>query len=275
VASDPYSSPLAFFTNKLKRLRENADMTLAEVAERTHFATSTVGAYETGARIASAKFAAAADKLFESGDTLTELQKLMENVSLLPWFRDRVNVERNATEIREYESYQIPGLLQTEEYARANVSSVRPMLAEDAVERAVALRMTRQQILELDEEMPVDQPQAPRYWAVFDESALLRVVGNSEIMQQQREYLITMAHRPNVTIQVIRNEVGATCAFGRAFSLLISKNNIAMAYLEDIGTAHYLRDRDEVSKYTLIFDHLRSFALNDLQSIKLIKGMNS
>jgi hypothetical protein len=149
------------------------------------------------------------------------------------------------------------------------------MLAEDAIERAVALRMTRQQILEPDGDMPVDQPQCPSYWVVFDESALLRVVGNSEVMQQQREHLITMAHRPNVTIQVIRNEIGATCAFGRAFSLLIPKKNSAVAYLEDIGTAHYLRDRDEVNRYTLIFDHLRSFALNDVQSIKLIKGMNS
>jgi hypothetical protein len=106
----------------------------------------------------------------------------MENLSLLPWFRDRVKVERNATEIREYESYQIPGLLQTEEYARANISSVRPMLAEDAIERAVALRMTRQQILEPDADAAVDQPHYPSYWAVFDESVLLRVVGNPDVM---------------------------------------------------------------------------------------------
>lgn len=273
MASDPYSSPLAFFTNKLKGLRENAGMTQAEVAERTHFAPSTVGAYEKGTRIASSEFAEAADQLFQSGDTLTELQKLMENLSLLPWFRDRVKVERHATEIREYESYQVPGLLQTEDYARADVSSVRPMLDTDAIERAVALRLTRQQILYEGDES-AEQTRGVRYWAVLDESALLRVVGSPEIMRQQREHLIAMAHRPDVTIQVIRNDAGATCAFGRAFSLLIAKNNSAMVYLEDIETAHYVRDRDEVSRYALIFDHLRSCALNDIQSIKLIEEMN-
>jgi hypothetical protein len=74
-------------------------------------------------------------------------QGLVDALSVLPWFRDRVKVERSAAEIREYESYQIPGLLQTEDYARAVISAARPMLADDVIERAVALRMTRWQRL--------------------------------------------------------------------------------------------------------------------------------
>jgi transcriptional regulator with XRE-family HTH domain len=257
-------------------------MTQGEVAERTNYALSTVSAYETGRLIPSAAFAERADEVFGTDDTdettgekngdLTRLQRLVERVSVRPWFRDRIDVERQAAEIREYESYQVCGLLQTEDYARAIVSSVRPVLPDDAIERAVALRMTRQQILEPDDDVPLDQNNAPHLWAIIDESALYRVVGSPDIMKAQCEHLVTMACRPNITIQIVPNTEGATCAFGRAFAVLVSRNNSSVVYFEDIGTARYVRDRDELSRYNLTFDYLRSCALNDRQSIELIKG---
>jgi transcriptional regulator with XRE-family HTH domain len=271
MASDPYSSPLAFFTAKLKRLREQASMTLEEVAKRTNFALSTVSAYETGRRIASPDFAKLADELFGTSDELAELQKLVENVSLLPWFRERAEVERKAAEIREYESYQIPGLLQTEDYARAVMSVGRPKQSSEEIERAVALRMTRQEILEPRDGLPVDQMQTPRYWAIIDESALQRTVGSAEIMRVQHEHLVEMAQQAYVTIQIITNKKGPTSAYGRAFTILVSHNNSSVVYLEDPNSAHYIRDRDDVNRYTLIFDHLRASALDDTQTLQLLK----
>src|SRR5216684_8715305 len=164
MATDPYSSPLAFFSKRLKRLRERADMTQGDVAKQTNYALSTVSAYETGRLIPPSDFAKRADKLFgtdpESEDDegeLEGLQKLVETVSVRPWFRDRVEVERKATEIREYDAYQIPGLLQTADYARAVISAGRPRMSEEEIERAVAVRMTRQEILEPDDSVPIDQ----------------------------------------------------------------------------------------------------------------------
>ena len=271
--TDPYSSPLAFFRAELKRLRQRAGITQANVAEQTNYALATVSAYETGTRIPSADFAERADRVFGTDGDLARLQQLVERVSVRPWFRDRVDVERKAREIHEYESYQVPGLLQTADYARAIVSSVRPVLPDDAIERAVALRMTRQQILEPDEDTPLDQDNALRMWAIIDESALNRVVGSPEIMRAQREHLLLIAQRPNVTIQIIPDAEGATCAFGRAFAVLVSRSsNSSVVYFEDVGTARYISDRDEVSRYELIFDYLRSYALNDTQSIEVIKG---
>ncbi len=272
MANDPYSSPLAFFTAKLKRFREQSGLTLDDVAKRTNFALSTVSAYETGRRMASPTFAKLADELFGTGEELAELQKLVENVSLLPWFRNRVEVERKAAEIREYESYQIPGLLQTEDYARAVMSVGRPKQSPEEIERAVALRMTRQEILDLRDDLPADQMQTPRYWAVIDESALQRTVGSRDIMRAQREHLAEIAERPYITIQIIPNEKGPTSAYGRAFTILVSHNNSSVVYLEDPNSAHYVRDRDDVSRYTLIFDHLRASALDDTQTLRLLKG---
>lgn len=190
MASDPYSSPLAFFGGELRRSRERAGMTQADVAEQTNYALSTVSAYETGTRIPSADFAKRADRLFgtagrtedDDGD-LTRLQRLVEQVSVRPWFRDRVEVERKATEIREYDSYQIPGLLQTEDYARAVIGAGRPRMSEEEIERAVAVRMTRQQILERNDDQPADRDDTPRLWVILDEAALHRVVGSGEVMR--------------------------------------------------------------------------------------------
>jgi transcriptional regulator with XRE-family HTH domain len=254
-------------------------MTQGDVAERTNYALSTVSAYETGTRIPSTDFAKLADKVFGTGPEseddegeLEGLQKLVETVSVRPWFRDRVEVERKAAEIREYESYQIPGLLQTEDYARAIMSVGRPRISSDEMERAVALRMTRQEILDPRDGLPADQEQAPRFWAIIDESALQRIVGSLEIMRMQREHLAEMALRPYITIQVVTNAKGPTSAYGRAFTILVSHNNSSVVYLEDPNSAHYVRDRDEVNRYSLIFDHLRASALDDAQTLRLLKG---
>jgi len=244
------------------------------LAEATTYSAALVAAIETSRRIPSDDFATRADKALGTDGILARLQDLVEKTSVLPWFRNRFEVERDAVEIREYESYQIPGLLQTEAYARAVIDAARPMLAPDATERAVALKMTRQQILEPDDDLPIDQEHTPRLWVIMDESALHRVVGSAEIMQKQREHLIDLAHLPNVTIQVISNKDGVTCAYGRAFTILTSSGNGSpVVYLEDVGSARYVRDRDEVARYALSFDHLRACALNDSKSLALIKGM--
>ncbi len=91
-------------------------------------------------------------------------------------------------------------------------------------------------------------------------------------MRAQREHLAGMAQRPNITIQIIPNEKGPTSAYGRAFTILVSQNNSSVVYLEDPNSAHYVRDRDDVNRYSLIFDHLRASALDDTQTLRLLKG---
>jgi DNA-binding XRE family transcriptional regulator len=249
-------------------------MTQEQLADAAGYAASTVAAIETCRLLPSADLAQCFDKVLGSGEHLTRLQELVEKTSVLPWFRDRVEVERKALEIREYESCQIPGLLQTEDYARATVGAERPMLIEDAIERAVALKRTRQEILELGQDLPpeLNHGHMKHLWAIIDESALHRVVGGPQVMRAQRGHLAAMALRPNITIQIVPYSVGVTCAYGRAFTILTSSSNSSVVYLEDVKDAHYLRDRDHVAQYTLVFDHLRTLALDDRRSLKIIKG---
>lgn len=263
--TDPASSAPAFFAAEIKRLRGIAGMTQEQLAKATAYSPASVAAIETCRLIPSKQFAEYADKAFQTDGHLTRLQELVEQVAVLPWFRDRLEVERKATDIRTYEPYQVPGLLQTEDYARANVTAARPMLSDDEIERAVALRISRQEML-------LEDSDGPNLWAIMDESVLQRIIGSAEIMTAQRAHLLSVSRQPNITVQIILNNEGATCAFGRAFDVLTTKNDSSLVYLEDIGSARYIRDRHEVRRYMVVFDHLRANALSDRDSVMFIRG---
>lgn len=192
---------------------------------------------------------------------------MVEETSARPWFRDLLAVERKANEIRRYVTYVIPGLLQTEAYARCCVTPTRPVLTADEIDRAIALRMSRQDILERENQ--------PRLWAIIDESALRRVNGNTDIMAEQLEHLLRMSERPNVVIQIVPDSEGSTVAGGREFTIMTFPFDPPVVYLEDVGSARYVRNRktDEVSRYMLTFDHLRSTALRDDKSTEFITAL--
>ena len=267
--TNPNSSPVAFFAAEMKRLRGMAGMTQEQLANDAGYASATVAAIETCRLLPSEDFARCVDKSLGADGHFKRLQGLVEQTSVLPWFRDLVETERTAVSIQTYESYLVPGLLQTEEYARHAVSATRPMLSEDEIARAVTLRMTRQEILRRDE--------PPRLWAIIDESVLRREVGGKDAMRAQAERLLEVGQWPHVAIQVVPDVNGAACAYGKDFMILTfhgsgKRPRPPMAYLEDMRTARYVREQDEVGAYSTTFDYLRSNALDDLRSADLIRG---
>jgi transcriptional regulator with XRE-family HTH domain len=266
---DPYSNPLAFFASEMTRLRTKVGITQEDLAEAAGFAPSTIAAVETRRLMPSEEFAKHIDTPLRADGHFVRMQELVERTCVLPWFRDLVKTEQEAAGIQTYETYVVPGLLQTEDYARHAVSATRPRLSDDDVQRAVTLRMTRQG--NLDREDP------PRLWAVIDESVLHREVGGKGVMRAQCDRLLAMGERPHIAIQVMPNSKGAACAYGNNFVILtfdsVNKRPRApMVYLEEMRTARYIREQDEVSAYTTVFDYLRSSALDDLQSADLIRG---
>jgi transcriptional regulator with XRE-family HTH domain len=268
---DPYSNPVAFFAAEMKRMRAERGLTQEQLADAAMFAPSTVAAVETCRFLPSEQFAEAIDEPLNGAGHFVRLQKLVERTSMPPFFRERVEVERKARMIQEYESYQVPALLQTESYMRTAALARRPMFTEDALDRIVALRMTRQQVLELDDTQIERENPLHRLWAVVDESALRRRIGSPEVMREQYQHLLAKAQQANITIQIIPESKGATCAYGRTFTILTPESNSPIVYLEDFRSAHYVRERDEVAQYVLAFDHLRASALDDHASMDLVK----
>lgn len=269
MSEDPFANPLAFFAGEMKRLRAKIGMTQEQLARLAGYAASTVASIESQHLLPSEDFAKHIDKAFDTDGHFERLQQLVEATSVLPWFRDLVETERKAVSIQTYESYVVPGLLQTEDYARYAVSATRPRLSDDEIQRAVALRMTRQEIL--------NQESPPRLWAIIDESVLRREVGGKNVMRSQCDHLLTIGQHPHIAIQIVADTKGATCAHGRDFMILTfnsigKKPRPPMAYLEDMRTARYVREQDEVGIYSTTFDYLRSNAMDDQQSAELIRG---
>jgi hypothetical protein len=168
---------------------------------------------------------------------------------LASWFRTYVDLEAAATLIRAYEGQLIPGLLQTEEYVRAVIRGAQLDETPESMEHRVALRMTRQQLLERSD------PPPPRLWVVVDEAALRRPVGDAKVMRAQLERLSEAAALPNVTLQVLPFGAGAHPAMSGAFSILrfADQDLPDLVYVEHLSGALYLDKREDVDLYLNAF----------------------
>lgn len=167
------------------------------------------------------------------------------------WFQTYVGLEEAATLIRTYEAQFVPGLLQTEDYARAVTLSGAPDVAPDELDRRISLRMTRQNLL-------IRTENAPRLWAVVDEAALRRPMGGNKVMRAQISHLLEAMELPNVTVQIMPFRFGGHAAEGGAFSILrFPESDLPdVVYVEQLTSALYLDKREHVDRYTQTMDRL-------------------
>lgn len=167
-----------------------------------------------------------------------------------------VAYESEATVMLEWEPQIVPGLLQTDEYARAVVEVARNLAGPDVVEQLVALRMARQTVLTRHPE--------PRLWAILDEGALRREVGGRQVMRRQVQRLYDASQRPGITLQVLPFSVGIHLAVSGAFTIFEfgAGEQSPVVHGEGItgGTFH---DRSpEVQQFREAFDDVRCRALD-------------
>ncbi|GAB3507398.1 helix-turn-helix domain-containing protein [Phytohabitans suffuscus] len=160
------------------------------------------------------------------------------------WFQRYLGLEATASLIRTYEVAFVPGLLQTEDYARAVMRLSHGSGLLDEVERRVRLRLERQQVL--------TRPDPPRLWAVVDEAALRRPVGGRRVMRDQLETLISIVVKsPHVSLQVVPLAAGGYAAAGSPFTILrFPQDSLPdVVYIEQLTGALYLDKRDDVEYY--------------------------
>jgi len=158
-------------------------------------------------------------------------------------------LEAAASFIRNYELQFVPGLLQTEGYARALIRLGNAATEDDVMRRAEA-RLSRQEIL--SRETP------PRLWAVMDEGALRRSIGGKAVMREQIRHLIDMCDHPAVTLQLLPFQIGAHPAMGGPFTILrFSEPDLRdVVYIEQLTSALYLDKAAEVDSYLEVMEQL-------------------
>jgi hypothetical protein len=166
------------------------------------------------------------------------------------WFQSYLGLEAAASLIRSYEVQFVPGLLQTQGYARAVVLLGHGNARPEEIDRRVRLRMARQELL--------SRPDAPQLWAVVDEAVLRRPIGGAKVMREQVEALIEATKLPNVRLQVIPFHFGGHAAAGGAFSILRFPDQDLpdVVYVEQLTSALYLDKRDDVDHYAAAMERL-------------------
>jgi hypothetical protein len=183
------------------------------------------------------------------------------------WFAVYVGLEEAAQLIRVYEVQFVPGLLQTEEYARAVVQQGAPGLDPAEVERRVAVRMGRQQLLGKDS--------PPRLWAIVDEAALRRPMGGREVLVAQIERLMDAVSEPYITLQVMPFRYGGHAAEGGAFTIMrFPEADLPdMVYMEYLTGALYLDKPDEVERYAAVMERLSVAGTAPDRTREILAGM--
>jgi transcriptional regulator with XRE-family HTH domain len=268
---DPGRNPRQVFGAMVRFYRERAGVSRSDLARQICKSESLVQAIELGQRAATPQVTDDLEVALSAGGVLAKLRDEMGNglsyQAFPSWFQDWANKEAEATTLRWFEPLIVPGLLQTEDYARAVIRAGMVNSPAEDIERRVSLLMARQPAVVRDD--------PPKVWAVLDEAALRRRVGGSGLMRLQLEHLLAQAALPNVAVQVIPFAGGAHPAMGRPFIILVFPERVDtdVVYLEDLTSALYLEDVAEVDRYNVFFNHLRATALSFDDSAALITSV--
>ncbi|MFC5213082.1 helix-turn-helix domain-containing protein [Streptomyces coerulescens] len=182
------------------------------------------------------------------------------------WFSLYVSLEGAARIVRSYEPHFVPGLLQTEEYARAVLrAGTIGQTGPETIERHVSLRMERQRLLE--------RPEPPHLWVIMDETVLLRPVGGGAVMRDQLDKLLDFAGRDRVTLQVAEFSSGPHPGTYAPFTLFrFAEPELPdMVYTEYLSGALYLDSRKEVATHLEVLDHMSTAAASAERTRKILR----
>jgi transcriptional regulator with XRE-family HTH domain len=176
-----------------------------------------------------------------------------------------VALEDEASAMRLYCPELVPGLLQTEHYARAVIRAVRPGYDDESVERRVTARLVRQKAL-------LDRENSPELLFVLNEAVLRRQVGDGHVMAAQLRALADAAARPRVTLQVLPFSAGAHAALEGGFVLIEfpDEQDPDVVYVEGIMGDLYLESVEEIKRYQLAFERIQAIALGSRETLALI-----
>lgn len=263
---DPSSSVLAFFGAELRRLRTGADTSQEDLGQRISYSGSLVGMVETARRAPTRDFAERCDQALGTGGVLARLWPLVSQEALPRWFRPFADVERTATSIRSWEPLVIPGLVQTEDYARALITAWQPGDRRETVQQQVSARIERQQIVERDN--------SPLLWMIIGEVALRNPVGGPGVLREQLARLLEReAEHPKIIVQVVPLDAGAHPGLEGSLVLVTRRGEPDIAYLEVQGRGQFVESSEEVARYGLLYDLLRAVALPPDASREMIAGL--
>lgn len=275
----PPTIRLRRLASELLRLRQEADLTREEVTERTQINTATIFRLETARVRPQVRTLTTLLDLYGVEDQKKdELVTLLRESSQRGWlqtfpadlpekYSSYISFESEAASLLNYETSFVPGLLQTEEYARAVIKGTLPAADRDDIENRVQARMKRQDLLRGTSPL--------KLWAIADEAVFHRKVGSPAIMRAQIAHARELAELPHVTLQVIPYDAGAHPGMLGSFVIMgfDGSNAPDVVYIESGAGDLFLEDEASTKRYNLTFEHLRAAALSPVSSDEVLAGI--
>ncbi|QHY97011.1 hypothetical protein SSPS47_18055 [Streptomyces sp. S4.7] len=262
---EPGSGVVVAFGRQLKLLRARAGLDRTEFGKRVGYAAQSVASFEQGRRIPQPRFIDRADDVLDAGGVLKALKEEVARAEYPPFFRDMARLEAVAVSLHVYATLAVPGLLQTEEYARAVFRVRRPLLDEETVERRVAARLARQGIF-------ARQP-LPTLSFVVEESVLRRPIGGWHVMQGQLEQTLLLGQRRNVELQVMPTDRMEHSGLAGPFTLIEKLDGRRMAYVEVQRDSRLHTERTVVRDIEQQYGIIRAQALTPRESLAFVEGL--
>ncbi|WP_121748273.1 helix-turn-helix transcriptional regulator [Streptomyces sp. E2N166] len=255
----------ALFGTRVRRLRTAAGLTQAELGELTHVVSTRITQIEraSGAK-PTLELVRALDAALGAEELLVELWPYVYREAFPDWSRRFVEYSERAVVIRQYAAHVVPGLLQTEDYARAVLALDAMLDSEEQLEERITARMKRQERL--------SSPTRPELMVILDEAVLRRPIGGHGVMRQQLARLLHAAAERHIEVQVLPFDQGGHEAMGGSLTILTLTDSPEVAYTEGSDYGQLIEEPANVSRYKVIYDRLRAAALPPLMSLDMIRS---
>ncbi|WP_203350355.1 helix-turn-helix transcriptional regulator [Streptomyces sp. S-9] len=255
----------AAYGRLLQHLRKRAGLTQQQLGEAIGYSLEQVASVEQGRRPAKAAFTQAADRGLEAGGILEVLQDEVDRAKLPRFFRNFAVIEAEVVSRFSFDPLLVPGLLQTEAYARAVFAGHCPPLSAEIIDQHTEARLSRQKLL-------TRVPLAELSFIVSEE-ALRNPVGDAEVMRGQWQRLLEIGASRNVEVQVMPVASGFHPGLNGPFVVLETSEHQHLGYIESQEVGCVIREPAEVSAFGLRYGKLRSQALNCAESARLIERL--
>jgi transcriptional regulator with XRE-family HTH domain len=225
---DGPANGLQALAQELRAQREAAGLTQEQPAKLMGYSPSVIAKLETCRTAPSPEHASQADEALGTPGTFRRLRQAMINGAYEPWVRAFLEMEERATVLRNWESLVVPGLLQTEAYARGVLRGARPADSDTVIEQLVTARMARQDIWKRED------PEPPILSVILGEAVLRQRVGDAAVMREQFGRLVEAAESPRITIQVMPFAAAAHPGLLGPFVVASFENGPDAAYLDSV-----------------------------------------
>ncbi|MEU6717580.1 helix-turn-helix transcriptional regulator [Nonomuraea sp. NPDC046802] len=261
---DPRLTPIQRYGKELARTRRDHDLTQVALGKRLGCSSSLIAHIEKGNRTPKPDFAVGCDQVFGTGDRFVRLCRSITSPSGPDWYlRWTDEIEPSARALRSWDPCLIPGLLQTEDYARAVFRGDLAGSSPQEVEDLVSARMQRQLILDTDA--------PPTLWVLLDEMVLRRRVGSRQVMATQLDHLVEAANRPYATVQLVPFETPCTAGLLSSFIIAELPDAPTAVSVDSAGRGEVSAEHDFVALIWDRYDKIRAEAYRPGQSLEIIE----